>query len=246
MRAGAIIIGDEILSGKFADQNAAFLIGALRQLGAELGRIDIIPDELADIADTAVRFSERFDAVFTSGGVGPTHDDVTVAGISAGFGVPVVRHPVLEEVLRSYYGDRITDSHLRLAEVPEGTELVYGAGKSPKHPPWPVMCFRNIYILPGVPSLFQAKFESIQDRFRSQPFHVARVYVSADEATFAPLLTEQVSLHPEVQFGSYPRFEAKDFQVLITIEGRDAAVVGRARDSLAAALGDHLVRTEGP
>src|SRR6186713_1158432 len=94
--AGIVIIGDEILSGKFVEENAAFLIGELRALGVELRRIIMIPDELEDIAATVVDASTRFDHVFTSGGVGPTHDDLTMAGISRGFGINVVRQPELE------------------------------------------------------------------------------------------------------------------------------------------------------
>jgi len=245
MRVGAVIIGNEILSGKFADENATFLIGALRRLGSELARISVIPDVPDDIADTVRRFSERFDAVFTSGGVGPTHDDVTVAGIARAFDTPIIRHPELEATLRGFYGDAITDSHLRLAEVPDGCELVYGQA-STRHPPWPVMRFRNVYILPGVPSLFRAKFESIEDLFRAAPVHTAQVFVGVDEATFAPILDQVVREHATVAFGSYPRLEAVDFQVLVTVEGRDKGDVGRARKAFCAALGAHLVRFEGP
>src|ERR1041385_2602845 len=98
--AGIVIIGDEILSGKFADENAAFLIGELRALGVELRRIVVIPDDLDDIATTVVDMSARVTHAFTSGGVGPTHDDVTMAGIARGFGTRVVREPVLEAKVR--------------------------------------------------------------------------------------------------------------------------------------------------
>ena len=112
MRAGIVIIGNEILSGKFADENASFLIGELRRLGVELGRIAVIPDVEGDIAETVPRYAARFDVVFTSGGVGPTHDDVTIAGVARGFGAQVVRHPVLADLLAAYYGDRLTESHM--------------------------------------------------------------------------------------------------------------------------------------
>src|SRR4051812_25958554 len=102
--AGIVIIGDEILTGKFADENAVFLIAELRALGVELRRITVIPDELDDIAATVVDVAARVDHVFTSGGVGPTHDDVTIAGIARGFGTRVVRHPDLEQRVRGYWG----------------------------------------------------------------------------------------------------------------------------------------------
>src|SRR3954451_23254157 len=105
--AGIVIIGDEILTGKFADENAVFLIGELRALGVELRRITVIPDVLDDIAATVTELAARFDHVFTSGGVGPTHDDVTMAGIAQGFATRVVREPTLEQRVRAYWGERL-------------------------------------------------------------------------------------------------------------------------------------------
>jgi molybdenum cofactor synthesis domain-containing protein len=241
LRAGIVIIGNEILSGKFADENAAFLIGELRALGVELGRISVIPDDEADIAETVTRHAARFDMVFTSGGVGPTHDDVTIAGIARGFGVGVVRHPVLMDLLRAYYGDRLTESHLRLAEVPEGTEMVYGTD-----PVWPVVMFRNVYILPGVPSLVRRKFLQVRERFASRPFRTGRVYLMADEAANADELTRVVATHQGVSFGSYPRVDEPDFRVLLTVESQDEAAARAACAALVAALQAHVVRFEDP
>ena len=238
-RAAVVIIGNEILSGKFAEENARFLIGELRELGVELGRVSIIPDDVDDIAETVPRVAARFDAVFTSGGVGPTHDDVTMAGLARGFGTQVVCHPVLEQLLRQYYGDRLTESHLRLAEVPEGTELVYGDDRV-----WPTLAFRNVYILPGVPSLFRRKFLAIRERFRSRPFFTARVYVMSDEASIAADLNRMVAAHPRVSFGSYPRFEETEYRVLLTVESQDLAAVALACGELAGALGELVVRVE--
>lgn len=238
-RAAVVIIGNEILSGKFADENARFLIQELRELGVELARITIIPDDIDDIAETVPRFAARFDSVFTSGGVGPTHDDVTMAGLARGFGTRVVHHPVLEQLLRQYYGDRMTENHLRLAEVPDGVELVYGEDRV-----WPVVAYRNVYILPGVPSLFRRKFLAIRERFRSRPFHTARIYVKADEATIAPDLNRAVAAHPEVSFGSYPRFEETEYRVLLTVESQDLDAVRGAAGELVTALGAAVLRVE--
>jgi FAD synthetase len=236
-----VIIGNEILSGKFADENARLLIGELRDLGVELASIAVIPDLVEEIAETVSRFAAGFDVVFTSGGVGPTHDDVTMEGIARGYATRVVRHPELEVLLRSYYGQQLTDSHLRLAEVPEGTELVYGTD-----PVWPVISFRNVYILPGVPALFKRKFLSIRERFRSAPFHTGKVYVMADEANIAPELDRVVAAHPAVAFGSYPRFDEPEYRILLTIESQDPEAAARATRDLATALGQVVVRVEDP
>jgi molybdenum cofactor synthesis domain-containing protein len=239
--AGIVIIGDEILTGKFADENAVFLIGELRALGVELRRIAVIPDVLDDIAATVTEFSSRFDHVFTSGGVGPTHDDVTMAGIARGFGTTVVREPRLEERVRAYWGAKLATPHLRLAEVPAGAELVYG-----KDLVWPVVAYRNVYILPGVPALFRRKFIDIRDRFRAEPMTVARAYLDAEEGQIAGDLDAVVAAFPAVRIGSYPRFTERDFKVLITFEGLGAGEVAGALAMLVERIGAHVVRHEAP
>lgn len=236
--AGIVVIGDEILSGKFADENAAFLIGAFAELGVSLQRIAFIPDDLDDIADTVRTFSERFDIVVTSGGVGPTHDDLTMAGIARGFAVDVVIHPAVEALLREHWGDAMPAANIRLAEIPAGAELVTGGSS------WPIVRFRNVYILPGVPALFRKKFEDIMERFRGDPVHLARIYVTGDEGALAPHLDRAVADHPAVKFGSYPRWNEPDYRIILTVESRDAEALARAVSDLTRALADTLVRVE--
>jgi molybdenum cofactor synthesis domain-containing protein len=239
--AGIVIIGDEILTGKFADENAAFLIGELRALGVDLRRIVVIPDELDDIAATVPELAARFDFVFTSGGVGPTHDDVTMAGIARGFGTRVVREPVLEQRVRAYWGTKLAEPNLRLADVPEGAELVYGRDQV-----WPVVSYRNVYILPGVPALFRRKFVDIRDRFRAMPVTVARVYIDADEGQIAGELDVVVAAFPAVRIGSYPRFTERDFKVLVTLEGPGSDDVAGALALMIERIGGRVVRHEAP
>lgn len=239
--AGIAIIGDEILSGKFVEENAAFLIQELRALGVELRRIVVIPDDLDDIASTVLDLSNRFDHVFTSGGVGPTHDDVTMVAIAKAFGTEIVRVPELEQRVRAYWGANLSEPNLRVADVPRGAELVYG-----KDQMWPCVCMKNVYILPGVPPLFRRKFVDIRDRFRSEPVTVARVYIDADEGAIADDLDAVVAAHAAVKIGSYPRFSEKDFRVLVTLEARAAVDVAGAFEMLVARLGARVVRTEPP
>ena len=239
--AGIVVIGDEILTGKFVEENAAYLIAELRSLGVELRRVVYIPDVIEDIAATVAECARLHDHVFTSGGVGPTHDDVTMAGIASGFGTHVVRHPDLEAKVRAYWGERLADPNLRLADLPEGAELVYGTGDV-----WPVVRYRNVYILPGVPALFRRKFVEIRDRFRSEPMTVARVYVDADEGQIANDLDATVAAFPAVKLGSYPRFSEKEFRVMLTIEGRDLADVAAALAMLVERIGPRVVRRDEP
>jgi molybdenum cofactor synthesis domain-containing protein len=239
--AGIVIIGDEILTGKFADENAVFLIGELRALGVELRRIVMIPDVVDDIAATVRELAARFDHVFTSGGVGPTHDDLTMAGIAQGFGTRVVRAPVLEERVRAYWGERLSTPNLRLADIPEGAELVYG-----KDTVWPVVAYKNVYILPGVPALFRRKFIDIRDRFRAVPMTVARVYLDAEEGQIAGDLDAVVAAFAAVRIGSYPRFTERDFKVLITLEAHGPDEVAGALAMLVERMGPRVVRHEAP
>jgi molybdenum cofactor synthesis domain-containing protein len=234
--AAIVVIGDEILSGKFVEENAAFLIRELRDLGVSLRRVVFVPDVVEDIAETVELCARRYDHVFTSGGVGPTHDDLTMEGVARAFGGRVVRSERLEELLRGYYGASLVERNLRMADVPEGAELL-DAGL----PAWPVAAFRNVYILPGVPSIFRAKFTAIRERFREAPWHTRRVYCQSDEGALAAHLDAIVAAFPGVSVGSYPRLERVEFKVIVTIEGKDAAVVDRATDELVRRLPEGVV-----
>src|SRR6185369_1097797 len=142
--AAALVIGNELLSGKVLDANVHALAGALRALGIRLSRVVMLPDEIAVLADEVRRLSGEFDVVFTSGGVGPTHDDVTVEAVARAFGVEVVLDPTLGELL--------TDAHLLMARVPLGATLF----ASPEVQ-WPTPVMNNVWILPGIPDLFKLK-----------------------------------------------------------------------------------------
>jgi molybdenum cofactor synthesis domain-containing protein len=236
--AGIILIGDELLSGKVVDENARFLTEELRALGVGLKRVAVIPDVVDDIAETARDFARRFDHVFTSGGVGPTHDDLTMEGVARAFGQTVVRHPELERLMRGYYGARLEERNLRMADVPSGCHLVEGS-----QPSWPVIAVENVYILPGIPQIFRVKFGAIRERFRATPFHLRNVFTSAEEGTIAAHLDEVVARFPDVQIGSYPTLEAQDHRVKVTLESKDAAAVEAATLALVDRLGTLVVRT---
>lgn len=238
--AGVILIGDEILSGKVQDENARLLIGELRGLGVALRRIIVIPDVLDEIAATVADFAGRFDHVFTSGGVGPTHDDLTMEGVARAFGAGVVRHPELERMMRDYWKERLRERDLRMADVPDGAHFVYGS----EAVGWPVIAMRNVYILPGVPELFRRKFESIKERFREAPYSLRSVFTTSEEGLIAGELDRVVATYAAVAVGSYPTFSAADYKVKVTLEGKDAAAVAAATDDLVRALGAAVVRVE--
>jgi molybdenum cofactor synthesis domain-containing protein len=235
--AGIILIGDELLSGKVVDENARFLIEQLRELGVALRRIVVIPDVLEEIADHVRTLARLYDHVFTSGGVGPTHDDLTMDGVALAFGQKVVRHPELEALLRGYYGERLEERNLRMADVPAGCHFVAG-----DHPTWPVIAVENVYILPGIPEIFRRKFLSIKERFRGQPFALRQVLVSEEEGRIAGALDRVVAAYPGVQVGSYPKLDPTEYKVKVTLESKDPAEVEAATRALADALGPAVVR----
>jgi molybdenum cofactor synthesis domain-containing protein len=221
--AGILIIGNEVLSGKVTDQNSPYLVRELRVLGVGLQRITTIPDDVGIIAQEVRAFSDRYDLVFTTGGIGPTHDDVTITAIAQAFGRIVIRHPLLEEVLRRYYGGEITAAHLRMAEVPEGGQLV-GEGDLA----FPVVAFRNVFIFPGIPEVVRRKFESIRERFREQPFILRRVFLRCDEGQITDDLHAVLGRFPDIQLGSYPLLSHPDYTVMLTLESKDPEYVAQA------------------
>jgi molybdenum cofactor synthesis domain-containing protein len=229
--AAILVIGDEILSGKTEDRNARLLIGELRELGVALKRILVIPDDVEEVASAVRDLSSRFDHVFTSGGVGPTHDDVTLVGVARAFDVPLVRHPNLEARLKTFFGDDVDESRLRMADVPEGAELI-----APAETRWPMLAVKNVYILPGVPELFQKKFMAIRERFRVAPFYARAIYTLQDEFDIAESLRAVADAHPQVAIGSYPTFASTEYRVKLTLESKDGAALEAALTDLLAAI----------
>lgn len=221
--AGIVLIGNEILSGKVIDANAAYLCRELRELGVEVRRIVVVPDEVALIAEDVAAFSKAFDLVFTSGGVGPTHDDVTIEGVARAMGVPVVRHPELVALLERYYRDGLTEAALRMADVPEGAELISGNGLR-----FPNIAMRNVYVLPGVPEIFRRKFDAMRERFRDAPIHLRNVFVRMGEGTLAQYLNGLLDAFPLLVVGSYPELSNPEYQVKVTLESRDRAYLEQA------------------
>jgi len=239
--AGLLIIGNEILSGKVQDANSPFFARALRELGVDVRRIAVVPDEVEVIVAELRAFCRAFDFVCTSGGVGPTHDDVTIEAVAHAFGRRVVRDPSLERVLRDFYRTRLTEAHLKMAEVPEGAELV---GREDLL--FPVIAFRNIYVFPGIPEILRQKFHAIQERFRDTPFHLRKVYVNMDEGDLADSLNVLVREFPALQLGSYPELNAPGYKVKVTLEAKDRGPVEGAVARLQALLPARaIVRIEG-
>jgi molybdenum cofactor synthesis domain-containing protein len=240
--AAIIVIGDEVLSGKVEELNARFLVRELRALGVAVRRIEVVPDVHEEIAAAVRKASAAFDHVFTAGGIGPTHDDVTIAAVAAAFAVPVVRDSGLAGLIREVSGERFFERDLRMADVPEGANLI--RGEDTRHSRWPVIAIRNVYVLPGVPSILQRKFAMIRERFAAAPFYCRQIFSRESEGAIADTLDRAAADFPNVAVGSYPHLDATDHKVLVTLDGRDEPAVVRACAQIVAGLGKAVVRVE--
>jgi molybdenum cofactor synthesis domain-containing protein len=230
-RAGIIVIGNEILSGKVVDANSPYLCRELRQLGVDVDRIVTIPDDVEVIAREVRAMSDAYDFVFTSGGVGPTHDDLTMDGVAQAFGVPCQICDSIVERIERAQGKAANESLLKMAALPRDCVLI-DAGDL-----WfPVVVVRNVYVFPGIPELLRRKFESIRARFQGVPFVLRRVYVRRRESDIAADLHGLLEEFPELLLGSYPRIAEAEYHVLLTLESRDEVYVKRALESLLARL----------
>ena len=221
--AAIVVIGNEILSAKVADENGPWLSRELRALGVELRRIETVPDEVPVIVDSLRRAIGSAKSVFTSGGIGPTHDDVTIAAVAQCFGRRVVTDDRILSSLRSHFGERLNAARRRLAEVPEGAIIDWCPGSL-----FPVISVENVAVLPGPPMLFQAGFARIRDRYRTAPIFTRALYFAIGEGSLAEHLDAAVAQFPSVAIGSYPRFDDSDYRVKVTFDGRGEEDVRRA------------------
>ena len=240
--AAILVIGNEVLSAKVLDENGPFLARELRALGVEVRRIETVPDEVPLIVDALKRCVGAAQWVFTSGGIGPTHDDVTIAAVASAFDRRVVADQRTLALLRAHYGDQLKPALRRLAEMPEGATLTWAEGPGPSYP---VLMLDNVVILPGVPSLLREGFLRVRDRFRAAPIFSRAVFLSLGEGALAEHLDATVARFPSVAIGSYPRFADDDgYRVKVTFDGRVEAEVALAAAFFAARLPDGAVLRE--
>lgn len=238
--AGIIVIGNEILSGKVVDTNSPYLCQELRTLGVDVQRIAVIPDDIAVIAQEVVTFARLFDYVFTTGGVGPTHDDVTIEAIARGLKRRVIIHPELDAILRQHWDDRPSSSRGKMASVPEGAQLLMEPSL-----PIPVLLVDNVYIFPGIPQLFRRKFDSIKERFRDLPYHARQVYVTVHESSISHLLDTLITEFPDLLLGSYPEVKNPEYRVKLTLESKDPSYLTQAYERLRTLLPtDYICKVE--
>jgi len=198
--AAVLVIGNEILSGRTREANAWLASQKLFTRGCKLAEIAVVPDVAERIVATLNRLRSEYDAVITSGGIGPTHDDITMDAVARAFEVELIEHRHIVKEMIEYYGeDGLTDGRRRMSRVPQGAKLLR-CGKSIA----PGAHIGNVYVLAGVPDIFASQLDIILDDFGGAPFQRSEIEVQLPESSYAFLLEAIQQRFPKVEIGSYP------------------------------------------
>jgi molybdenum cofactor synthesis domain-containing protein len=233
--AALVVIGDEILSGRTQDKNVAKVATWLNEQGIRLAEVRIVPDDLDRIGETVNALRATHDYLFTTGGIGPTHDDITVDAIAAAFGVPVIVHPQARAILEDYYRDRssgLNPARLRMARTPQGAELLPNPYSGA-----PGIKMENVYILAGVPNIAASMLEALTGKLAGgRPVVSVTVGARAAESDVADMLRETEAAHPGVAIGSYPFFKDGGYGSNFVIRSED----GELAKSCGGALSERL------
>ncbi len=236
-----LLIGTELLTGKIVDTNGAHAIRQLNALGATTLEVRIVLDTTEVIAGAINELRAKSDFLITSGGIGPTHDDLTMDAVGEAFGVSSVHRPDLQDHIDRVFGDDEQKHRVwsRMASVPDGCELLHEKGLF-----WPVYRIQNVFVLPGVPQIFVRQFDFIKDQFRGSPKSLTVLYMSVGEGKIAEPLSAATTRFPGVDFGSYPVIDSSEFRTRITVECTESAHADEALAWLQERLGDEIVRVE--
>jgi len=230
--ACVLIIGNEILSGRTQDTNLAYIAQGLAQVGVALKEARVIPDVCDTIAATVNELRANYDYVFTTGGIGPTHDDITAECVAKAFGVKNVlnldAHRILQSVIKP---EDLNEARLRMAHTPEGATLIVNVVSRV-----PGFKMENVYVMAGIPRVMQAMFDSVKPTLKGgKPVLSRTVSCDLPEGTLAKGLGEVQARYPDVDIGSYPAFRrGGGFHVSLVLRGRDAALLDRAAHDVAA------------
>ena len=224
---GILIIGDEILSGEIADVNAPYLIGRLSADGVRVVRQVVVPDLESEIVSELTRLRGVSDAVVVSGGIGPTHDDVTRPAVARACGVPLTEHAEARRRIEGFYGDAVTEAELSMAMMPRGSRLVDGVRTGAFG-----FAVGGLYVLPGVPFLFRDLVEGFAPDFQSTPMHKVEIRTSLREGEIAPVLSELQCEMPAVAIGSYPVCENDVWHVRVVLRSEDGDALSVAADRM--------------
>ena len=227
--ASLVIIGNEILSGRTQDANLTYLATSLNDIGIRMMEVRIVPDIEAEIVRAVNECRAAYDYVFTTGGIGPTHDDITAASISAAFGVPVIRHPDAVKMLATQYpGDKLNEARLKMADTPEGASLLENPVSRA-----PGIQMENVWVLPGVPFILKGIFDNNKHKLLGgQPMLSKTISAYTVEGAIAAPLNEIQDAHPETEIGSYPLRRDGRMGLSLVIRCVDQAPIDAAAEKI--------------
>ena len=228
-----LIIGDEILSGRTRDANLTYLATWLNDHGIRLAEARVIPDDEAVIASAVNACRQTFDYIFTTGGIGPTHDDITAASVAEAFGVDLVFDPKALEILGDYYGsDEFTEARKRMARVPKGATLIENPASLA-----PGFQIENVFVLAGVPAVMRAMLESLEDRLEGgTPVSSKTETVFCPESKVAEILETLQLRHGNASVGSYPFYRDGRIGTCVVVRAESSVHIERALEDLRHAL----------
>lgn len=233
--AALLVIGDEILSGRTQERNVTQVAAWLNDQGIRLAEVRIVPDVEERIAESLNALRAAHDYCFTTGGIGPTHDDITVDAVARAFDVPVTVHPAARAILEEHYRDRpggLSEARLRMARVPEGAELIFNAATRA-----PGIRLGNVYILAGVPHIAASMLEALSGTLEGgRPMLSLTIGARAPESDVADLLRETEAAHPGCAIGSYPFFRDGGYGSNFVIRSEDGGLARQCGDTLAQRL----------
>lgn len=233
--AAMLVVGNEILSGRTREANLQVLAKSLRARGIPLAECRMVPDREEDIVSAVnlLRSAHRY--FFTSGGIGPTHDDITTASVAKALGVPVVRHPQAVSVLREYYarsGRQATESRMRMADAPQGAELVFCARSAA-----PGYRIGGMFVFAGVPFIFESMVAAVMPSIEKRAAICSRtILVRNGESEVAGILERVQGEFADLELGSYPKIQDGEYLVELVVSGSDNERIGMALGRLGGAL----------
>lgn len=229
MQAALLIIGDEILSGRTQDRNLSYLASWLNEAGIQMAEARIVPDMRPDIVLAVNALRERYDYVFTTGGIGPTHDDITAECIAAAFDRALTIHPEAYRRLEEHYGSgEFTEARQRMAHTPEGASLIDNPVSIA-----PGFQVENVFVMAGVPKIMQAMLENVRSRLKTgRKVYSSALTIHVPESRMAGALGDIQSAHDGVSLGSYPFFRDGNVGTQIVIRSVDKGLIAGALDDL--------------
>ena len=232
--AAILIIGNEILSGRTQDTNVQFIGKSLVHLGIRLSEVRVVPDVENDIIEAVNTLRSRFDYLFTTGGIGPTHDDITTACVSKAFGVDVVRHPIAEALLlERYQPEDVNEARMKMADVADGAKLINNPISVA-----PGYQIENVFVMAGVPRIMQAMFDGIKVNLKGGKAVLSKsIEANITEGILAGPLGEIQDNFPDVDIGSYPFFRDGLFGTCLVVRSCDPKRLNAAADSINVLLG---------